>query len=122
MTDICCEFMRSVSVLKDLLMSHALAIPFHYDSQSAIYIASNTVYDERTKYIEIDCYLVREQFDKGFLITTHISSSNQPVDMFTKAIGADLLQKLSSKLNVYNYFQPVNLNVDVKHNTVTYFI
>lgn len=116
MADTCCEVLWLTAVLKDLLVSSALPIPFHCDSQSAIYIASNPVYHERTMHIKIDCHLVREQFDKGFLIPTHISSSDQPADMFTKAICASLLQKLSSKLNVCNLFQTSNLREDVKHN------
>lgn len=112
MADTCCKVIWLVAVLKDLLVSHVLPILFHCDSLSAIYIASNPVCHERTKHIKIDCHLIREQFDKGFLIPTHISSSDQPADMFTKAIGAMLLQKLSSTQNVCNYFQPSSLRED----------
>lgn len=114
MADTCCEVIWLVAVLKDLLVYPQLPIPFYCDSKSAIYIASNPVYHERTKHIEIDCHLVRENFAKGLLKPFHISTTLQPADMFTKAIGAAQLTSLSSKLNVCNLFQPSNLREDVK--------
>ena len=115
MADTCCEVIWLVAVLKDLLVSPPLPIAFHCDSKSAIHIASNPVYHERTKHIEIDCHLVRENIEKGFLQPLHISSSAQPADMFTKALGAKQLLELSSKLNVCDMFQPSNLRGAVTH-------
>lgn len=115
MADTCCEVIWLVAVLKDLLVFPKLPVPFYCDSQSAIYIASNPVYHERTKHIEIDCHLVREQLEKGLLIPTHISTSAQPVDMFTKALGSASLALFTSKLNVCNIFQSSNLREGVTH-------
>ena len=109
MSDTCCEVIWLVAVLKDLLVAPNLPITFYCDSKSAIHIASNPVNHERTKHIEIDCHIVRENFDKGLLVPTYVHTSAQPADMFTKAVGAATLSALTRKLNVCDLFQPSNL-------------
>lgn len=52
---------------------------------------------------------MRENFDKGLIVPNHVSTTAQPADMFTKAVGAATLATLSSKLQVCDYFQPTNL-------------
>lgn len=118
MADSCCEVIWLVDVLKDLRVHVPRPISFHCDSKSAIYIASNPVYHERTKHIEIYCHLVRENFDKGLIIPTYVHTSQQPADIFTKAIGAAALSKLCAKLNICDKFQPSNLRGDVTSEMV----
>lgn len=61
------------------------ATPMYIDNQSAIQIAKNLVFHERTKHIEINCHFVRHYFLAGSILLPHTSSTTQLADFFTKS-------------------------------------
>lgn len=113
MADTCFEVVWLVNLLWALQSPTPLPISFSCDNKSAIYIASNPVFHERTKYIELDCYFVREKLQEGLISPCHISTNVQPADMFTKTLSSCQLISLQSKLGVSNLFAPPNLRGDV---------
>ncbi|CAM8893240.1 unnamed protein product [Rhodiola kirilowii] len=103
MAQTCCELVWIVAVLKDLRVSISTPIALYCDNVAAGHIARNPVYHERTKHIEIDCHVVRQHFVNGFISPHFIGSADQPADIFTKPLSADLLRRLTAKLGVSNF-------------------
>ncbi|RVW80788.1 Retrovirus-related Pol polyprotein from transposon RE1 [Vitis vinifera] len=60
--------------------------PLHADNTSAIQIATNPVFHERTKHIEVDCHSIQDTLESQMISLPHISSNLQVADIFTKAL------------------------------------
>jgi hypothetical protein len=93
-------------LLQDLGVSTSSATPIYCDNRSAIQIARNDVFHERTKHIEIDCHLVRHHLLQGSLQLISVSSHDQLADIFTKSHPTGRFRDLVSKLQLVSHPPP----------------
>lgn len=76
------------------------------DNKSAIHLATNPVFHERTKHIEIDWHTICDQIKVGRVMALHISSGNQLGDVLTKALHPGPFMSMVQRLSFSSLFLP----------------
>ncbi|XP_057526239.1 uncharacterized mitochondrial protein AtMg00810-like [Amaranthus tricolor] len=77
-----------VRLLQELQVPITKPVILHCDNMSAIHIARNPIYHERTKHIEIDCHFTREKVLEGLIQLTYLPTSSQLADIWARAGSA----------------------------------
>lgn len=102
--------LKELKWIKQLLAAfgvrHDQPMRLFCDSKSAIYIAANPVFHERTKHVESDCHFVRDAVIEKLITTEHINTKEQPADILTKALPSTTFAYLLSKLEVHSLSPP----------------
>ena len=81
-------------------INHSSTTYFYCDNRSAIQIAHNDVFHERTKHIKTNCHLIRHHVFSGTIHRVLVSSSDQYADIFTNAHLLFRLRTLGGKLHM----------------------
>ena len=85
-------------ILKDLHIPLASTPTLYCDNTSALHMTINLVFHACSKHIELDYHFVRERVALGLLVTQHISTEKQVVDLFTKPMSKVALSNFRTKL------------------------
>jgi hypothetical protein len=83
------EGVKEAIWLKDLLEEISVetsSISVFCDSQSAIHLAKDQMYHDRSKHIDVKFHFVRQVTSKGIVEIKEIATTHNPVDMMTKPI------------------------------------
>jgi len=99
-----CELQWIFYLLQDLHIPATQPATLYYDNQYALQIASNQVFHECTRHIEIDCHLVREKLNIGFLKLLPITFVMQVANILTKPLTSPQFCILKSKLGMKNIY------------------
>jgi len=107
MTIVTCEIQWQVYLLQDLQVPFEQPSLLYCDNDSVRYIATNPVFHEHTKHIEIDCHIVRGKLKKGLIHLLPISTIEQLADIYTKVLGPQSFKNICSKLGLINICSPL---------------
>ncbi|KAM0022126.1 putative RNA-directed DNA polymerase [Helianthus debilis subsp. tardiflorus] len=111
MADVTSEMIWVRRLLRELGVTSDDLMRLYCDNQSAIHIAKNQVFHERTKHIEVDCHLIRDrivgtQKDPPSIQPIHVKTEFQLADIFTKPLRKVQIDFICSKLGMINIYAP----------------
>ena len=101
-----CELVWLKQLIQELRFVEVSQMKLLCDNQAALHIASNPVFHERTKHIEIDCHFVREKVLSGCIATSYVSSNDQLADILTKSLKGSRVDFICNKLGAYDLYAP----------------
>jgi len=101
-----CEILWIHHLLVEIGLNPLSPAKLWCDNQAALHIASNPVYHERTKHIEVDCHFVREKIQENMISTGYVKTGEQLGDIFTKALNGTRVGYLCNKLGMINIYSP----------------
>ncbi|XP_071718187.1 uncharacterized mitochondrial protein AtMg00810-like [Rutidosis leptorrhynchoides] len=100
-----CEIIWVVKLLADLKVTNLLPVKLLCDNKSALLLAANPVFHERSKHFETDVHVVREKNLTGVIKTDYIDTTKQVADIFTKSLNKSQHKLLCNKLGIFNVYK-----------------
>ncbi|RVW92154.1 Retrovirus-related Pol polyprotein from transposon RE2 [Vitis vinifera] len=106
MTLATCELIWLKHLFRELRFGKDEQMKLICDNQAALHIASNPVFHEMTKHIEVDCHFIREKIVLGCVATSFVNSNDQLADIFAKSFRGPRIKYICNKLGAYNIYAP----------------
>ncbi|GKD63254.1 ribonuclease H-like domain-containing protein [Tanacetum coccineum] len=100
-----CEVISLSNLLGDMGVKNLLPVVMYCANSSALQIATNLVFHEKSKHFEIDVHLVREKVASGVIKTEKIHTTQQITDILTKGLDIEQHKILCEKLGMLDIFK-----------------
>jgi len=84
-------------LLGDLLGRDTEAVELRVDSKSALALAKNPVFHERSKHIRVRYHFIRDCLEEGSIKAGYINTNDQLADLLTKPLGRIKFLELRSR-------------------------
>jgi len=87
-------------LLGDLLGRDAEAVELRVDNKSALALAKNPVFHERSKHIWVRYHFIRSCLEEGSVRANYINTQDQLADFLTKSLGRIKFQQLRARIRM----------------------
>jgi hypothetical protein len=95
-----CHSLWLHKLLKEMNFSQEKATNIRVDNKSAIELAKNPMYHERSKHIDVHFHFIREHVKNDDVEMTHVANRDQVADIFTKPLPIELFNKFKKLLGM----------------------
>jgi hypothetical protein len=99
-TTAACQGIWLARLLGEMLNEEPLQPKLLVDNKSAISLAKNPVFHERSKHIDVKYHFIREQVEQGSVCIDYVRTSDQLADILTKALGRMIFQGLRRRIGM----------------------
>ncbi|KAL9162242.1 hypothetical protein ABFS82_07G077000 [Erythranthe guttata] len=95
-----CHALWLQNLLKELGFNQVESTYIYVDNKSAIALAKNPVFHDRSKHIETRFHFIRECIAKKEVKVKFVKSEDQLADIFTKPLRREIFEKLRNRLGM----------------------
>jgi hypothetical protein len=87
-------------LLGELLGKEVDVVELKVDSKSALALAKNPVFHDRSKHIRIKYHFIRDCLEDGSIKASHIPTTDQLADILTKSLGKAKFQEMRRRIGL----------------------
>lgn len=80
-------------------------VKLYCDNKAGVYIKNNSVYQERSKHIEVDCHFIIEKIKNKEIVTTFVGLQDELADIFTKWLAKSHTHQICFKLGLFDIYK-----------------